>query len=326
MKPHVSVVVPTYKRPDLLERCLGALTSQEFDPRAFEVVIADDAASPETEQQVCGWAARAGDCGHTIRYVPVRGANHGPAAARNAGWRHARGEIIAFTDDDCIPDRCWLAYGVGAFSAHTDGVMGKLVVPQPDNPTDYERNAAGLEGSEFITANCFYRRRVLEEIGGFEESYTMAWREDTDFWLTLLERGDNLTVESRALVTHPVRPAPWGISLKHQKRSMFNALLYKRHPQKYIERVQPGPLWRYYFMVGALLTALGAGLAGRKGLALNAALAWSLLTGRFCVDRLRYTSREPGHVAEMLVTSALIPPLSIFWRIYGAVKFRVPFL
>jgi len=49
------------------------------------------------------------------------------------------------------------------------------------------------------------------------------------------------------------------------------------------------------------------------------------MTGRFCARRLRGTSRSPGHVAEMVATSALIPPLSVFWRLFGAWKFRVPF-
>jgi cellulose synthase/poly-beta-1,6-N-acetylglucosamine synthase-like glycosyltransferase len=318
--------VPTYRRADLLDRCLSALTSQEFDPRAYEIIIADDAASQDTERQVCDWAARAGDVGRTIRYVPNRGPNHGPAAARNAGWRQAQGNILAFTDDDTLPDRCWLAYGIGAFADGVDGVMGRTSVPLPEDPTDYELNAAGLEGSEFLTANCFYRRDLIAEVGGFEESYTLAWREDTDMWLTLIERGCNLVVAPEAVVVHPIRPAEWGISLKQQKRSQFNALLYKRHPEQYIKRVQPGPIWRYYFMVGALFMTVYALLTGRKLLAFDAAAAWFLMTGRFCAQRLRHTSHKPAHVAEMAVTSALIPPLSVFWRIYGAIKFRVPFL
>jgi hypothetical protein len=56
-----------------------------------------------------------------------------------------------------------------------------------------------------------------------------------------------------------------------------------------------------------------------------AGLVWAALTGCFLARRLRNTSRAPRHVAEMLVTSALIPPLSVFWRIYGGVRFRVPF-
>jgi glycosyltransferase involved in cell wall biosynthesis len=100
MTMRASVVVPTCRRPDLLDRCLAALVAQDFDPTEFEVLIADDAASESTARQTEAWRART-----TVRlhYSPVTGA-HGPAAARNVGWRRAAAPIIAFTDDDCIPD------------------------------------------------------------------------------------------------------------------------------------------------------------------------------------------------------------------------------
>src|SRR5579883_3426796 len=87
----VSVVVPTFKRRDLLDRCIAALVAQSFDPAAYEIVIVDDAACAETRQQVKGWAKRVAHCGHCVRYLPVCGVGtpHGPATARNLGWRAA---------------------------------------------------------------------------------------------------------------------------------------------------------------------------------------------------------------------------------------------
>lgn len=320
-----SVVVPTYRRADMLDRCLGALTGQHMDPTSYEIIVADDAASDKTREQVDQWDVRAGDLGHTIRYVPVEGI-HGPAAARNAGWRASQAEIIAFTDDDCVPDPCWLAAGLAAFEDGVAGVMGRIEMPLPDIPTDYELNAKGLEGGEFLTANCFYRRDVLEEVGGFDTDFEVAWREDTDLWFTLLERGYKLRRAPGALVVHPIRPAEWGVSMKQQRKAMYNALLFKKHPQKYIERVAPSPNWRYYRITGALGAALLGILSGRRGLALFGTAAWALLTARFCADRLRRTSRAPSHVSEMVVTSAALPPMSIYWRVRGAIKYRVFFL
>src|SRR5918992_3009217 len=97
--PRVTVVIPTYKRPHLLTRCLAAVSHQECDPSTYEIIVADDAACEDTERLIDHWRGES----HlpACRYVAVTGA-HGPAAARNAGWRVARGEIIAFTDDDCI--------------------------------------------------------------------------------------------------------------------------------------------------------------------------------------------------------------------------------
>jgi glycosyltransferase involved in cell wall biosynthesis len=353
MSIQISVVVPTCRRPDLLERCLAALLAQEFDPAAYEIIVADDAACDETRALVERWAARAQEQvlqvpparllahevgqdvlveraplvvaeepGPRVRYLPVI-YRHGPAAARNAGWRAARGAIIAFTDDDCIPTPGWLSAGAAAFAAGAAAVDGQIVVPLPDAPTDYERDAAGLMVAEFATANCFYRRDVLAAVGGFDEQFGTAWREDADLFFTLVERGYRTERAESAVVVHPVRPAGWGVSLRQQRKSLWNALLYKKHPALYRQRIQPAPPWHYYAIVAALRGVLAG--PGRGWRMLFGAV-WALLSGRFCARRLRGTSRAPSHLAEMLVTSALIPPLSIFWRLRGAIRFRVWFL
>ena len=317
-----SVVVPTYRRSDLLDRCLEALAAQEIDPSACEIIVADDAASGATRQQVEGWA---GLCAIPIRYA-CPDASHGPAAARNAGWRASRGEVIAFTDDDCLPGPRWLSEGLAALADGAAAASGPVVVPIPERPTDYERDAAGLERAEFVTANCFVRRDVLAAVGGFDERYASAWREDSDLQFTLLARGDRIVRAPGAVVVHPVRPAPWGVSLRQQRKSQFNALLFKKFPESYRRRIRPSPPWDYYAMVAALATSAVTAVAGPRGIVPAAALVWAALTARFCVRRLRRNSLAPGHVAEMVVTSALIPPLSVFWRLYGAFKFRVFFL
>jgi hypothetical protein len=84
--------------------------------------------------------------------------------------------------------------------------------------------------------------------------------------------------------------------------------------------------WDYYATGAALVVIVTAIGLGRLGVALASAGVWAVLTARFVVRRLRGTAHTPRHIAEMVVTSALIPPLSVFWRLAGAVKFRVPFL
>jgi GT2 family glycosyltransferase len=317
-----TIVVPTYRRPDLLDRCLAALAEQEFDPADCQIVVADDAGSDDTRRQVAGWAGRSAV---PIRYATPSGV-HGPAAARNAGWRTGQGCVVAFTDDDCIPDRRWLAEGVAAIEQGVEAVSGRVIVPLPERPTDYERDAANLEGADFVTANCFVRHDVLEAVGGFDERYTAAWREDSDLQFTLLEHGCRVGRLPRAIVVHPVRPAPWGISLRQQRKSLFNALLYKKFPERYRRQIRSSPPWNYYATVGAIATAVASSALGSPGIALAASGVWVALTVRLCVRRLRRTSTDPRHVLEMALTSALIPPLSVFWRLYGALKFRVLFL
>jgi glycosyltransferase involved in cell wall biosynthesis len=317
-----TVVVPTYRRPDLLDRCLAALAIQEYDPAAFEVIVADDAACEATRRQVAGWAERS-----SVAFHYVAPAARGPAAARNAGWRSGRGRVVAFTDDDCTPDPRWLAGGLATLSeAGAAAASGRVIVPIPERPTDYERDAAGLASAQFVTANCFVRREALEAVGGFDERYEAAWREDSDLQFALLERGLTIARAPGAVVVHPIRPASWGVSLGQQRKSQYNALLYKKFPRRYRQDVQPGPPWHYCATVAALAGAATALLAGAYAPAAAAAVAWAALTSQFCLRRLRGTSQAPTHLAEMAVTSALIPPLSVFWRLYGAWRFRVLFL
>ena len=338
-----SVVIPTYRRPDLLDRCLAALAAQDYPPARYEIIVVDDAASDETERQVTHWAAQSPTPSRYRAMTDPR--RHGPAAARNQGWRAARGAIIAFTDDDCIPEPGWLRAGVAALcepwtldckqqdtrlpAVHglaLAGGWGRTVVPLPPDPTDYERDAAGLERAEAITANAFYRRDALAAVGGFDERFRAAWREDSDLYFTLLERGARVEPIPAAVVVHPVRRARWGACLQQQRKSLYNALLYKKHPRLYRERIQAAPPGGYYATVAAALVAATGLACGRRGRSAAAIACWAWLTGRFCARRLAGTRRTPDHVAEMVATSALIPFLSVYWRLRGALKFRAAFL
>jgi glycosyltransferase involved in cell wall biosynthesis len=319
----VSVVVPTYRRPDLLARCLEALARQDFPADEYEVVVADDAASDDTCRKVEEFAARSAPA---VRYVAVTG-RHGPAAARNAGWHQARGAVIAFTDDDTVPDAGWLRAGAEAFARDEElaAATGQVVVPLPPLPRDSERNEAGLQTAEFVTANCFCRRSVLEALGGFDPEFRVAWREDSDLHFRLLEAGCKLVKVPAAVVVHPVRPAPWGGCVWQQKKCLYDALLFRKHPALFRRHIRPRCPWDYYGIVGCAVIGVAALPAGLIWLALAAWAGWALLMGRFVARRLRGTLHTAEHVAEMLLTSIAIPFLSVFWRLYGAVKFRVWF-
>ena len=320
----VSVVVPTWRRPDLLRTCLDALVRQDYDPARYEIVVCDDGPDDATRTTVDAFAAAQAGRGLAIRYVPVT-ATQGPAGARNAGWRAARAPLIAFTDDDTQPATDWLRAGVAALQ-RADAAAGRIVVPLGDAPTDYERDASGLARAEFATANAFVRRTLLAQTGGFDERFTAAWREDSDLQFTLLRAGAEVVRADDALVVHPVRPARWGVSLSQQKKSRYDALLFRKHPALYRQRIASGPPLLYYAILCAALWVLVALLFDRADVAAAAAAVWFVLTAGFCVYRLRGTRLSVAHMAEMAWTSVWIPFLSIYWRLNGAVRYRVWFL
>ena len=318
-----SVIIPTCRRPALLERCLGALAHQSLAADRYEIIVADDAAEERTARRVAEWR----ELELPVCYCPVDGPHHGPAAARNAGCREARGWLLAFTDDDTVPNDDWLLRAFGAFLARPDldAAHGRVIVPLPADPTDYERDAAGLEDAGFVAANCFIRRDTLETLGGFDESFTDAWREDSDLYFRLLATGRRVERVVDAVVVHPVRPAPWGISVRQQRKTAFDALLYKKHPTLFARFIRPGRPMLYYPTVLALAATVAGAASGAADIALGAGAAWAALTGAFVARRLRHTSRAPRHIAEMVLTSAVIPPLSLFWRARGALRHRVFF-
>jgi glycosyltransferase involved in cell wall biosynthesis len=319
----VSVIIPTYKRPQLLARCLHALACQRFDSTQYEIIVVSDGPDEQTEEAVLAYHAPV-----SLRFLslPHKG---GPAAARNLGWRMAYGELIAFTDDDCLPDPDWLVNLWMAYktSGQQDiALTGRIIVPLPVNPTDYERNIAHLETAEFVTANCACSRHTLQRVNGFDEAFTMAWREDSDLHFKILEQGITLRHIPRAIVTHPVRKARWGVSIRDERKGLFNALLYKKYPGLYRKKIPDYIPWHYYAIVITFVVWAAGLVYGWREVTLVAFTVWAALTTRFIAKRLYLTSGSFRHVSEMVVTSLVIPFLSIYWRIYGALKFRVLFI
>jgi GT2 family glycosyltransferase len=326
--PRISVVVPTFHRPELLRRCLDAWIAQTIDPEVFEIVVVDDGNDDCVRALVLGIAEwiRAPQ----ISYLrPLHG--HGPAAARNRGWRAAKGALIAFTDDDVIPTPDWLIRGARAFenNRHWIALSGRVLVPLPDGsrrPTDHERMTQGLERAEFVTANAFVWRAALEAVHGFDEQFTRAWREDSDLQFRLLAHGAAVGHCPEACVVHPVRDEAWGVCLRQQRNTFFDALLYKKHPRLYRQRIRRIPPWDYYLVVALTLAAPLLWLAQENQCAaVSAAMAGALVL-RLAWKRLRRSDRSLPHLLEMLATSAVIPFLSVYWRLRGALRFRVLFL
>ncbi len=324
MKVNVSVVIPTFRRVHLLQQCLKALLQQNFRG-TYEVIVVSDGKDEATAALVQEFSQQ-----NNTRFVFTSlSRKSGPAAARNKGWQTANGELILFTDDDTQPSSNWLQayWNAYLFSPKKEiAFTGKTIVPIPPKPTDYERNTAGLETADFITANCACTKLALQTIHGFDEEFTMAWREDSELHFKLLNAQIPIVKVEDAIVLHPVRKAAWGVSLKEQKKSMFNALLFKKHPSLFRTKIMETPVWNYYAMIVLFVAGLVLLIFHFYKLSLLFLSGWLLLEIVFISKRLRNNSLSFSHLCEMLVTSFCIPFLSVFWTLYGAYKFKVFFL
>ena len=322
MEITISVVVPTYNRPQLLKNCLRNLCNQALDQNLYEIIVVSDGPDNETNAMVAQYKMLTKARIHFLS-LPTK---KGPAAARNLGWQNATGVLIAFTDDDCLPATDWLQSIYRHYKNEVEiAYTGKVIVPVSAKPTDFELNTKGLETGDFVTANCACTKATLDAIEGFDEAFTTAWREDSDLEFRLLQRNVPIIKLQNAVVVHPVRKAPWGISIKEQKKTMFNALLYKKYPQLYRQKVKSGPSWRYYFIVLFFIVFAVAAFLRLRLVSSTAFLCWLSLTAAFAAKRISPARKTFSHVLEMIATSVVIPFLSVFWTIYGAIKYRVLF-
>jgi GT2 family glycosyltransferase len=322
MREKITVIIPTYKRTKLLIRCLEAVALQNIPKEAFRVIVVSDGPDVQTQKALESWQqGRA----FNLNYVqtPMKG---GPAAARNYGWRLAEAALIAFTDDDCIPDPSWL----NAFLKHYSGeehlaFTGKTSVPLPDKRTDFAINIAQLEHADFITANCACTKAALNKVGGFDERFKMAWREDSDLEFKFITHHIQILQVPEAQVIHPVREVPWGISIKEQKKGIYDALLFKKFPLLYRKKID-SPIWNYYGMTILGLLFIAGLMLNHRFLSILAAAGLFILFSKFIAIRLHRRHKSFSHVIEMISTSLVIPFISVFWRVYGSIKYRVFFL
>ena len=177
----ISVVVPTYARPEHLHRLLGALKEQQFPTHDFEVLVVDDG-SPSNARPNSSW--------FTGNQKLLGQKNQGPAAARNYGSQHASGKLLAFTDDDCIPDTQWLNALWHAYEQTPKALLGGLTLNGlPDNLFstaaesllqffDEDEQRQGQSLTLFASNNLACDRETLLSLGGFDTAYSLAAGED----------------------------------------------------------------------------------------------------------------------------------------------------
>jgi GT2 family glycosyltransferase len=201
LSPRFTVIVPTFERPAPLAACVGALRALDRPGGSLEIVIVNDGGRPPAPDTV----RAADDATLVLRVVDQR--NAGPASARNRGAAEARGEFLAFTDDDCLPDRGWLTAFDAALRA-TPGALvgGRTVNAIPDSVfADTSQRLAdfvssyfhgGAMGRFFTSNNLAVAREAFLAAGGFDTSFPFSAGEDR-------ELGDRWSAQGRPSVTAP---------------------------------------------------------------------------------------------------------------------------
>jgi len=220
----VSVVICTYNRAESLRETLESLVKQNVNHDLnYEIIVVDNNSKDNTRQIVEEFQARNG---YTVQYVFEK--NQGVAYARNSGIRNAKGEVVAYLDDDVIADPNWLRAMWKCFQeTRADAVGGKILRKWSlDEPHWYSEEIGGClisqdlgperkkwnsERQHMVTANVAFRHDVFERYGIFREELgrrgdELVGGEDRELYKRLVKEGDLVIYEPEALAYHKVEP------------------------------------------------------------------------------------------------------------------------
>jgi GT2 family glycosyltransferase len=230
--PRFSVIVPAYNSEGTIEQCLGALAGQSLQKDEYEVIVVDDGSTDGTADIIKRFPVR-------YIYQP----NAGPAAARNRGAREAQGEIILFTDSDCVPESTWVEEMARPFEdAGVSAVKGAYRTSQKSltarfAQVEFEERFEMLKRAESIdmvdTYSAAFRRDVFRGAEGFDESFHVANNEDTDLSYRLSSAGHRMVFNPDAIVYHLKHPDTlWKYARQKFWRGYWRMVVYKRFPKK----------------------------------------------------------------------------------------------
>jgi glycosyltransferase involved in cell wall biosynthesis len=309
------VVIPSVGRGTLYALLVALVGVGVVAPD--EIIVVDD--RPDSDRPLV--------VPETIRVLQSGGG--GPARARNVGWRAGKAPWVVFLDDDVTLGAGWLdalRRDLDAASPEIGGIQGRIVVPLPSDrrPTDWERNVAGLESARWATADMAYRRSFLERVGGFDERFPRAFREDADIALRVMAHGGTLRSGTRCVV-HPPRPTDRWVSVRAQRGNADDSLMRALHGSSWRRQSEAGSASR--FALHALTTAVGSvaislALFGRRRQARLVSAAGCALMAEFTLRRMLAGPRTRAELTTMALTSPLIPPLAIYHRVRGMATAR----
>lgn len=230
-KMSVSVIIPTFNGAPRLGHCLDALLPQTVGIDA-EILVVDDGSTDDTREVVARYSS--------VRLLSQK--NGGPAAARNRGALEAKGTIILFTDDDCVPTPGWLGAMTSPFDdVDVVGVKGAYRTRQKTLAArfvqvEYEdryRMMAGFSDIDFIdTYSAGFRRDRFLQMNGYDTSFPVACAEDIELSYRMSARGWTMKFVPTAIVYHTHPDTLSRYLKKKYKFAFWRMLALRKNPHK----------------------------------------------------------------------------------------------
>jgi cellulose synthase/poly-beta-1,6-N-acetylglucosamine synthase-like glycosyltransferase len=337
--PRVSVVVCAYNAARTMDACLASLRTLNYPD--YEIIVVNDGSTDSTlaisERHRAIYEADP----DAPRFVLLSQENKGLSVARNVGAQAATGEIVAYTDSDCVPDPDWLAFLVYKFLRSGFVAVGGPNFPPPEpylvpaavavSPGGPTHVLLNDEVAEHIPGcNMAFTKKALAEVGGFDPLYTAAG-DDVDLCWRLQNRGYAIGFSPAATVWHYRRNTVKAYLRQQMGYGKAEALLYFKHPYRFNLLGQSRWLGRIY---GELTSAV----LSRRPIIYFGAFGRGLFQSMYeppssLLSYLPFTV-EWNAIGILLFLSALVSPravvvaalplaVSIAWSIATALRARV---
>jgi glycosyltransferase involved in cell wall biosynthesis len=225
--PKVSVIVPAYNAAETIRACIDSLLELNYPKAELELVVVNNASSDHT-------ASILKEYGERIRILQE--SKRGPAAARNRGIRGATGNVVAFTDADCIVDKDWLHYLVPLLREPAIGIVGgAILAKRPCNEIarfgeaihDHDLAINAYKPPAVITMNWASRSSVLREVNLFDESFIRC--EDVDLSYRILQAGYRFAFRAEAVVYHQNEDTLSGLFHEGLLHGWYGVQALKKH-------------------------------------------------------------------------------------------------
>jgi len=226
-EPSVSVIVPAYNTEGTIEECVRSLLALRYPREKIELRVVDNDSSDGTAEALSRYQDR---------LVLVRERTRGAAAARNAGLAGAEGEVVAFTDADCVVDPDWLRHLVVPLRDPDVGIAGGTILArQPANYIerfgeaihDHRKSIEVFRPPYAITMNWASRREVLLQVGGFDERFRRC--QDVDLSYRVIQSGYTLAFAPEAVTRHRNEQSLAGLFREGFVHGFYSVQARKRH-------------------------------------------------------------------------------------------------